>query len=108
MGPVPDVCNESDMSKKRKGEIIKAELYIEEFLVEFDDWTNTRLLRPSILSLKKQVRDLIVNETLNNIEEYYSEQKNGEDLNLHLNKVYDKFSSNLVKKIKMSVMYLVV
>ena len=46
--------------------------YIEEFLVEFDDWTNTRLLRPSILSLKKQVRDLIVNETLNNIEEYYS------------------------------------
>lgn len=93
-----DVVN--DNYKKRKGEIIKAELYIEEFLVEFDDWTNTRLLRPSILSLKKQVRDLIVIETLNNIEEYYSEQKNGEDLNLHLNKVYDKFSSNLVKKIK--------
>ena len=93
-----DVVN--DNYKKRKGEIIKAELYIEEFLVEFDDWTNTRLLRPSILSLKKQVRDLIVNETLNNIVEYYSEQKNGEDLNLHLNKVYDKFSSNLVKKIK--------
>jgi glutamyl-tRNA reductase len=91
-----DVVN--DNYKKRKGEIIKAELYIEEFLVEFDDWTNTRLLRPSILSLKKQVRDLIVNETLNNIVEYYSEQKNGEDLNLHLNKVYDKFSSNLVKK----------
>ena len=86
--------------KKRKGEIIKAELYIEEFLVEFDDWTNTRLLRPSILSLKKQVRDLIVNETLNNIEDYYNDQKNGEDLNSHLNKVYDKFSSNLVKKIK--------
>ncbi len=93
-----DVVN--DNYKKRKGEIIKAELYIEEFLVEFDDWTNTRLLRPSILSLKKQVRDLIVIETLNNIEEYYSEQKKGEDLNLHLNKVYDKFSSNLVKKIK--------
>ena len=93
-----DAVNEN--YKKRKSEIIKAELYIEEFLVEFDDWTNTRLLRPSILSLKKQVRDLIVNETLNNIEDYYNDQKNGEDLNSHLNKVYDKFSSNLVKKIK--------
>ena len=93
-----DAVNEN--YKKRKGEIIKAELYIEEFLVEFDDWTNTRLLRPSILSLKKQVRDLIVNETLHNIEDYYNDQKNGEDLNSHLNKVYDKFSSNLVKKIK--------
>ena len=93
-----DAVNEN--YKKRKGEIIKAELYIEEFLVEFDDWTNTRLLRPSILSLKKQVRDLIVNETLSNIEDYYNDQKNGDDLNSHLNKVYDKFSSNLVKKIK--------
>ena len=86
----------NDNYKKRKGEIIKAELYIEEFLVEFDDWTNTRLLRPSILSLKKQVRELIVNETLN----YNSENKNGDDFNSHLNKVYDKFSNNLVKKIK--------
>ena len=86
----------NDNYKKRKGEIIKAELYIEEFLVEFDDWTNARLLRPSILSSKKQVRELIVNETLN----YNSENKNGDDFNSHLNKVYDKFSNNLVKKIK--------
>ncbi len=93
-----DTVNEN--YKKRKGEIIKAELYIEEFLVEFDDWTNARSLRPSILSLKKQVRELIVNETLNNIEDYYSEQKNSDDLNSHLSKVYDKFSNNLVKKIK--------
>ena len=83
----------NDNYKKRKGEIIKAELYIEEFLVEFDDWTNARLLRPSILSLKKQVRELIVNETLN----YNSENKNGDDFNSHLNKVYDKFSNNLFK-----------
>ncbi len=75
---------------------LESELYIEEFLVEFDDWTNARLLRPSILSLKKQVRELIVNETLN----YNSENKNGDDFNSHLNKVYDKFSNNLVKKIK--------
>ena len=86
----------NDNYKKRKGEIIKAELYIEEFLVEFDDWTNARLLRPSILSLKKQVRELIVNETLN----YNSKNKNEDDFNSHLNKVYDKFSNNLVKKIK--------
>mgnify|MGYP006255973471 FL=1 len=46
------------------------------------------------------MRELIVNETLNNIEDYYSEQKNGDDLNSHLSKVYDKFSNNLVKKIK--------
>ena len=32
-----DAVNEN--YKKRKAEIIKAELYIEEFLVEFDDWT---------------------------------------------------------------------
>ena len=89
-----DVVNEN--YKKRKAEIIKAELYIEEFLVEFDDWTNTRLLRPSILSLKKQVRELVLNETLN----YSSINKNDDDFNSHLNKVYDKFSNNLVKKIK--------
>lgn len=89
-----DAVNEN--YKKRKAEIIKAELYIEEFLVEFDDWTNTRLLRPSILSLKKQVRELVLNETLN----YSSINKNDDDFNSHLNKVYDKFSNNLVKKIK--------
>ena len=59
-----------------------------------------KIIKTFILSLKKQVRDLIVNETLNNIEDYYNDQKNGEDLNSHLNKVYDKFYSNLVKKIK--------
>ena len=86
--------------KKRKAEVIKAELYIEEFLVEFDDWTNTRLLRPSILSLKKQVRELIVNDTISSIENFSYNEKNNDDLNSHLHKVYDKFSSNLVKKIK--------
>ena len=92
-----DTVNEN--YKKRKAEVIKAELYIEEFLVEFDDWTNTRLLRPSILSLKKQVRELFLNETISNIKSL-SENATGKDLSLKLSKAYDKFSDNLVKKIK--------
>ena len=89
----------NDNYKKRKAEVIKAELYIEEFLVEFDDWTNTRLLRPSILSLKKQVRELFLNETISNIKSL-SESATSKDLSLKLSKAYDKFSDNLVKKIK--------
>ena len=92
-----DTVNEN--YKKRKAEVIKAELYIEEFLVEFDDWTNTRLLRPSILSLKKQVRELFLNETISNIKSF-SENTTSKDLSLKLSKAYDKFSDNLVKKIK--------
>ena len=92
-----DTVNEN--YKKRKAEVIKAELYIEEFLVEFDDWTNTRLLRPSILSLKKQVRELFLNETISNIKSL-SENTASKDLSLKLSKAYDKFSDNLVKKIK--------
>ena len=92
-----DTVNEN--YKKRKAEVIKAELYIEEFLVEFDDWTNTRLLRPSILSLKKQVRELFLNEAISNIKSL-SENTTSKDLSLKLSKAYDKFSDNLVKKIK--------
>ena len=92
-----DTVNEN--YKKRKAEVIKAELCIEEFLVEFDDWTNTRLLRPSILSLKKQVRELFLNETISNIKSL-SENATSKDLSLKLSKAYDKFSDNLVKKIK--------
>ena len=89
----------NDNYKKRKAEVIKAELYIEEFLVEFDDWTNTRLLRPSILSLKKQVRELFLSETISNIKSL-SEGATSKDLSLKLSKAYDKFSDKLVKKIK--------
>ena len=92
-----DTVNEN--YKKRKAEVIKAELYIEEFLVEFDDWTNTRLLRPSILSLKKQVREIFLNETISNIKNL-SKNATSKDLSLRLSKAYDKFSDNLVKKIK--------
>ena len=92
-----DTVNEN--YKKRKAEVIKAELYIEEFLIEFDDWTNSRSLRPSILSLKKQVRELIINETISNLKTL-SLDANSSDISSKLTKVYDKFSDNLVKKIK--------
>ena len=43
--------------KKRKAEVKKAEKFIDDFLSEFDDWTNSRQLRPSILSIKNQIKD---------------------------------------------------
>ena len=92
-----DTVNEN--YKKRKAEVIKAELYIEEFLIEIDDWTNSRSLRPSILSLKKQVRELIINETISNLKTL-SLDATSSDISSKLTKVYDKFSDNLVKKIK--------
>ena len=48
--------------KKRKSQILQAEKFIEDFLSEFDDWTNSRQLRPSILSIKKQIKNIIVDE----------------------------------------------
>ncbi len=88
-----DTVNEN--YKKRRKEIGKAEKQIEEFLQEFDDWTNSRQLRPSILSLKNDIKELILNETLNNTNT--SESK---DFNNKLIKAYDKFSDNLIRKIK--------
>ena len=96
-----DAVNEN--YKKRKKEIIRAEEFIDEFLVEFDDWTNSRTLRPSILSIKKEIREVFVNETLNKIDNYKCGCDDIEDSNLineKLNKVYNKFTNSLVKKIR--------
>ena len=96
-----DAVNEN--YKKRKKEIIKAEEYIEDFLIEFDDWTNSRTLRPSILSIKKEIREVFVNETLNKIDHYKCNCDDIEDSNLineKLNKIYNKFTNSLVKKIR--------
>ena len=96
-----DAVNEN--YKKRKKEIIKAEEYIDDFLIEFDDWTNSRTLRPSILSIKKEIREVFVNETLNKIDHYKCNCDDIEDSNLineKLNKIYNKFTNSLVKKIK--------
>ena len=90
--------------KKRKTQILQAEKFIEDFLSEFDDWTNSRQLRPSILSIKKQIKNIIVDETIENV----NSSSNGSDLSIldsdgfneRLNKVYEKFSDNLIRKIK--------
>ena len=96
-----DAVNEN--YKRRKKEIIKAEEYIDDFLIEFDDWTNLRTLRPSILSIKKEIREVFVNETLNKIDHYKCNCDDIEDSNLineKLNKIYNKFTNSLVKKIR--------
>tara|TARA_Y200000002_G_scaffold121853_2_gene99982 strand:+ start:3534 stop:4820 length:1287 start_codon:yes stop_codon:yes gene_type:complete len=96
-----DAVNEN--YKRRKKEIIKAEEYIDDFLIEFDDWTNSRTLRPSILSIKKEIREVFVNETLNKIDHYKCNCDDIEDSNLineKLNKIYNKFTNSLVKKIR--------
>tara|TARA_Y100000590_G_scaffold408184_1_gene499068 strand:+ start:1600 stop:2850 length:1251 start_codon:yes stop_codon:yes gene_type:complete len=88
-----DTVNEN--YKKRSKEIGKAKKQIDEFLQEFDDWTNSRQLRPSILSLKNQIKELIIDEALNNFN-----SSEPEDINHQLTKAYDKFSDNLIRKIK--------
>ena len=90
--------------KKRRSQIIKAEKFIEDFLSDFDDWTNSRQLRPSILSIKKQIKNIIIEETLENVNSSSNETDtslfDSEGFNDRLNKVYEKFSDNLVRKIK--------
>ena len=90
--------------KKRKAEVKKAEKFIDDFLSEFDDWTNSRQLRPSILSIKNQIKDVVVEETINNINssscDCNSNIVNSDEFNEKLNKIYEKFSDNLVRKIK--------
>ena len=90
--------------KKRKAEVKKAEKFIDDFLSEFDDWTNSRQLRPSILSIKNQIKDVVVEETINNINSSSCDCNtnivNSDEFNEKLNKIYEKFSDNLVRKIK--------
>ena len=90
--------------KKRKSEIKKAEKFIDDFLSEFDDWTNSRQLRPSILSIKNKIKDVVVEETISNINSSSCDCNtnivNSDEFNEKLNKIYEKFSDNLVRKIK--------
>ena len=90
--------------KKRRSQIIKAEKFIEDFLSDFDDWTNSRQLRPSILSIKKQIKNIIIEETIDNVNsssnQIASDLLDSKGFNERLNKVYEKFSDNLVRKIK--------
>ena len=90
--------------KKRRSQIVKAEKFIEDFLSDFDDWTNSRQLRPSILSIKKQIKNIIIEETVENVNSSSCSCNtnlfDSDGFNDRLNKVYEKFSDNLVRKIK--------
>ena len=72
---------------KRISEINKAELMIESFINDFTGWVNKRELRPTIISIKKEIKNLISD----------SSTKNNE--NNQIEEIYDKLSDKLVKKI---------
>ena len=78
-----DIVNEN--YNKRKAEIDKSQKIIDSFLLEFDEWANSRQLRPSILSIKKKIKILIEN-----------------NMNIKSNRVYNKLSDHLVKKIRLA------
>ena len=97
-----DIVNKN--YNKRKSEINKAQSLIDEYLVEFDEWASSRQLRPSILSIKSKIKNLIENN--------YKIELNGSlvskeedkkiDLGIKMNKVYSKLSDHLVRKIRVA------
>jgi glutamyl-tRNA reductase len=72
---------------KRISEINKAELMIEDFINDFTGWVNKRELRPTIISIKKEIKNLISDSSVKN------------DENKQIEEIYDKLSDKLVKKI---------
>ena len=72
---------------KRISEINKAELMIESFINDFTGWVNKRELRPTIISIKKEIKNLISDSSVKN------------DENKQIEEIYDKLSDKLVKKI---------
>ena len=94
-----DVVNEN--YKKRKKQIIKAEEFIEDFLMEFNEWTHSRTLRPSILSIKNDIINGIVDQTLSELNGLKTKNpKEVEIVHKKLNDVVKKYTNSLVKKIK--------
>ena len=84
---------------KRKMEVVKAESFISEFLMDFEDWASSRQLRPSILSLKNQFDELIdldtekcncCNESLKNCKQFSHYQS----------RLSKKFVGRLIQQIK--------
>lgn len=94
-----DVVNEN--YKKRKKQISKAEEFIDEFLIEFNEWTHSRTLRPSILSIKNDIENGIVEQTLSELNGLKEKNpKEVEIVDIKLNEVVKKYTNSLVKKIK--------
>ena len=96
-----DVVNKN--YNRRKSEIEKSQIIIDSFLKEFDEWASSRQLRPSILSIKNKIKILIQNNMkINSNGTLPSDNNDSENLNNQLNKVYDKLSNHLVKKIRLA------
>ena len=92
-----DIVNQN--YNKRKAEIDKSQKIIDSFLNEFDEWANSRQLRPSILSIKNKIKILIQNNM--NLKSSI-EDNNDENLNIKMNRIYNKLSDHLVKKIRLA------
>ena len=60
---------------------------IEKYVIEYNQWLDSRELRPSIISIKKEIKNLM------------SDAENLENNNREIQEIYDKFSDRLVKKI---------
>lgn len=88
-----DLVNEN--YTKRKSQISKAEEFIDFFLLEFDEWTTSRQLRPSIISLNDQFNTL-----LNSEQEGLDNTDEGKKFSDQHSRIKKKFLSNLIKKIK--------
>ncbi len=96
-----DIVNKN--YNRRKGEIEKSQIIIDSFLKEFDEWASTRQLRPSILSIKNKIKILIQNNMkIKSNGSLSSDNSESEKLKIQLNKVYDKLSNHLVKKIRLA------
>ena len=72
---------------RRISEVKKAEKLIEKYVIEYNQWLDSRELRPSIISIKKEIKNLM------------SDAVNLENNNREIQEIYDKFSDRLVKKI---------
>ena len=92
-----DIVNKN--YNKRKAEIDKSQKIIDSFLNEFDEWANSRQLRPSILSIKNKIKVLIQN---NMSMKSSLSNKEDENINIKMNRVYNKLSDHLVKKIRIA------
>ena len=72
---------------RRISEVKKAEKLIEKYIIEYNQWLDSRELRPSIISIKKEIKNLM------------SDAESLENNNTEIQEIYDKFSDKLVKKI---------
>ena len=72
---------------KRISEVKKAEKLIEKYVIEYNQWLDSRELRPSIISIKKEIKNLM------------SDTESIGNNNREIQEIYDKFSDRLVKKI---------